>query len=495
MSKSIITLIDGETVSPACAGRIFSYAASLGAPAAREIYGSGSALNAWTDAILEHTVSAVFTMEGNASCAMVIGAVELLHALPEGEDGTVFLLVTDADLSALAVHLRKRGMEVIGMGNRENTRSLWVKACTAFESLELPAPAEPARPVSPNGGENGESPTQAEEKNSAEIPQAATNHRVRLALIRQIISGQIAENGGRVRSRDLFRVLSADPNYQLDQKKSRRNPLDYLRTQFDPWFNFEQGEKGTCWITERHAAGARAAEEIPAETADPVPDALPAEDRSPAPAEEAPHEPAPAFSLPVPLDAKDISSEILTNLGIPLIHADRAAELLSGCRNMRGVYNALRRAFGNEPGKTYYEILKAVPLTFPEREPAAKEEDDSARPLTREEIHELMGDRPIRKAEDSRAPAPAPEVENAPEDPADKEAEDNAGEDDTLRLSSGPVRHLLERGVTSDKAVRIVKIFYESQNQRIAYNELRKAFGNKGSQYLKMMKEYGGENG
>jgi len=489
MSKSIITLIDGETVSPTCAGRIFSYAASLGAPAAREIYGSGSALNAWTDAILEHTVSAVFTMEGNASCAMVIGAVELLHTLSPGGDGTVFLLVTDADLSALAVHLRKRGMEVIGMGSRERARPLWVKACTAFEPLELPA--EPARPdnlaASQNAVRTEDPPAQAEEKTGAEIPQAATNHRVRLALIRQIISAQITENGGRVRSRELFRVLSADPNYQLDQKKSRRNPLDYLRTQFDPWFVFETGEKGTCWISERHAAGARASEEVP--------NGAPAEIADAAPEEEVPHEPAPSFSLPVPLEAKDISSEILTNLGIPLIHADRAAEFLPGCRNMRGVYNALRRAFGNEPGKTYYEILKAVPIAFPAAEQSAKEEDDSARPLTREEIDELMGERRTVPTEIPSAPDPAPADNAAPEDPADEEAGDNGVEDDALRLSSGPVRHLLERGVTSDKAVRIVKIFTESPNQRIAYNELRKAFGNKGSQYLKIMKEYGWENG
>ena len=75
----------------------------------------------------------------------------------------------------------------------------------------------------------------------------------------------------------------------------------------------------------------------------------------------------------------------------------------------------------------------------------------------------------------------------------DAEEPGPAADDNALRLTSAPIRYLMEHGVTSDKAVRIVKIYTESSNQRIAYNELRKAFGNKGRQYLKMMKEFDGE--
>ena len=59
-----------------------------------------------------------------------------------------------------------------------------------------------------------------------------------------------------------------------------------------------------------------------------------------------------------------------------------------------------------------------------------------------------------------------------------------------LRLTGGPVRFLLEKGVTSDKAKQVVSIVEESPNMRVAYNELRKAFGNKGARYLNLMKEY-----
>ena len=503
MSKSITVLIDGETISPSFAAQIFTHASSLGSVAAREIYGSGTALAAWTEAILEHAVNASFTPEGNAVCALVIGAVEIAQSLQPAEgDGAVFLIAANADLSALAVYLRKKGFDVIGMGEGESVSPFRTRACTAFEPLAASRPAEESAPdPSPAqySGSEKEAPAPAE-KPAAEVPQAASTHRVRLSIIRQIISAQIAENGGRIRSRDLFKALAADPNYQVDQRKSRRNPLDYLKTQFDAWFVFEAGEKGTCWISAKRpsaqtapSAGSPSAEEKTAPSAEAAP--VPEPPAGPVPAvseEKAAPVPGPVF----PIESQDISSEVLTNLGIPLIHADRAAELIAGCVNMRGVYNAMRKAFGNDLGKKYHEILKTIPIVFPDPGPAEKEEDDSARPLTREEIGELTGASrsPAETAQPDASPSAeavsvpetAPELSETP-DPEEREEQ---GTDAALRLSSGPVRFLLERGVTSDNAVRIVKIYYDSPNQRIAYNELRKAFGNKGGQYLKMMKEY-----
>lgn len=499
MSKSVIVLIDGESVSPSFSAQIFNYAGSLGSVASREIYGPGASLGAWTEAILEYAVGTSFTLEGNAACAMVIGAVEIMHDAPAAEgDEPVFLLVTNTDLSSLAVHLRKKGICVIGMGERETVSPLWIRACTAFEPLAVPGAAEESAPVSAPSADTEAQPVQSGEQTAGSLPQAASSHRARLSIIRQIISGQIAASGGRVRSRDLFKVLSSDPNYQMDQRKSRRNPLDYLRTQFDPWFSFEPGEKGTCWISDKHSPHAAPdvseTEAAPPEEAEQASVSVP---DKPAPEGDR-EETAPAFSLPVPLESENVSSEALTTLGIPLIHADRAAELLAGCRNMRGVYNAMRRAFGNELGKKYYEILRSVPLVFPDREQERKTEDDSARPLTREEISELYGTTAAPAKETT--PEPSPEAAPAPEDPADTETPapltaELSTDDTALRLTSAPVRWLMEHGVTSDKAVRIVKIYTESANQRIAYNELRKAFGDKGRQYLKMMKEIDGTDG
>ena len=98
-------------------------------------------------------------------------------------------------------------------------------------------------------------------------------------------------------------------------------------------------------------------------------------------------------------------------------------------------------------------------------------------------------------------PADEPASDEVHTESAEPEAEDEVptaalasdaqtAETDGPRLTEGPVRYLLEKGVTSDKAVRIVSIFTGSQNQRVAYNELRKEFGGKGGQYLRLMKEY-----
>jgi len=125
--------------------------------------------------------------------------------------------------------------------------------------------------------------------------------------------------------------------------------------------------------------------------------------------------------------------------------------------------------------------------------------DKSDLPLTKEEILAMTAASAPASAEE---PAKASEAQREPEEPApapsDSEEEAvEAGdkpEDGGPHLTDGPIRFLLERGVTSDRAMKIVSIFNESPNQRVAYNELRKAFGNKGRQYLGMMKEYIGEH-
>ena len=52
----------------------------------------------------------------------------------------------------------------------------------------------------------------------------------------------------------------------------------------------------------------------------------------------------------------------LLDAGIPEAHAAQVAELLSRCRNLRDSYNQLRKAFGNETGKKYQDLIKAAKI-------------------------------------------------------------------------------------------------------------------------------------
>ena len=105
---------------------------------------------------------------------------------------------------------------------------------------------------------------------------------------------------------------------------------------------------------------------------------------------------------------------------------------------------------------------------------------------------------PQSKEGSSDQPESLPD-EAAPEIPVSDEAHDSdealaeAGPDEgeAPALPNDPVQYLVGKGVPDEAAARIAAIFTGSPNQRVAYNELRKEFGNKGGQYLRMMKEFG----
>ena len=587
-NRFVAVLIDGENIDPSFAEKIFSFAASLGTVTVREIYGSGIALNAWSDPILKHTIHTNFTLRPNrfknsSDIALVIGAMEILSSVrASGTDRetTVLIVSSDSDFSPLAVHLRAAGVDVVGMGEPKNTNPMWPKACTRYVELtgtqpsqapgaersrrasaeaesqpaqpakksepevkkapqeKKPVPAEPtdapAQPVrepkkaepaeqkkNPAPEQKGNEPAEQKKSEPAE-QKIAPSHRARMEIIRRFITEQINARDGRVKSGELFKSLASLPDYKYDQQRSKRNPMDYLEKQYGAWFAFEAGEKGSSWISLKPAEAAQngdkpasdasaptmEAENAPA-LAGPAAEANPAEGTGPSDAAEAPS-PEPSSSESAPESAEEPAGttleESLTAAGIPFRDAVRAVGILSRCRNLRDVYNRMRGAFGKEDGKTYYEIVKTMVRTsaysFPPREKEpARETDDSDRPLTKEEIAALTASEgtPEKPASDEPAAEAAPSSEEDAEQPSEarpeEEQEEEPASGGAIRLTDGPVRFLLEKGVTSDRAVRIVSIFENSPNQRVAYNELRKAFGNKGRQYLGMMKEYSGETG
>ncbi len=348
----------------------------------------------------------------------------------------IVLASSDSDFSPLAVHLRSENIDVIGMGEPGHINPMWPKACTDFIPLETnkpltrnresgasvpvsapaaipaagaaadmppasPVPAAPAadqlRPAPEIVPEPPMQPVQKEEtpaeekrktppkKKTAKTeekkkpeekkekkPAIAPTHRARIEIIRRFIIEQIEKHEGRVASRELFRSLAELPDYKYDQRRSRRNPLDYLKTQYSEWLQFEPGKEGIAWIRLKDAAESENAlkpvigiseEEIPSELTEGTDD-LP-DDESPEENDtETAIEPESA-SNPETTGASGEEPDPISRLaaaGIPAQHIDRVAEILSGCRNLRDSYNHLRKAFGNETGKTYQEIIKKVPF-------------------------------------------------------------------------------------------------------------------------------------
>ena len=304
---NVAVLIDAENVLPVYAHQIFECAAARGSVCAKEIYGSAPALTTWVEPVLEYAMHANLTIKASkwknsSDIALVIGAMDLLLA---GNVNTVILVSSDSDFSALSVRLRLAGLEVVGMGT-EKSNDLWRKACTEFVMLQTPASGKAAQPAQPtaerkpqSGSRSGSSrasnsrssernvqdaaskaqpaaavkpaavqnapapaPALQEEATVKAAPRkAAATHAARTEVIRDYIQSQLDENHGKMALSVLFQNLRSLPEYQVDQRGSKRKPLNYLMWLFGDRFSFEDAGSGGTWISEK----TRAAAEVNAE--------------------------------------------------------------------------------------------------------------------------------------------------------------------------------------------------------------------------------------
>lgn len=504
MPAKIAILIDAENVDPSFANQIFSYARSLGEVTIREIYGAGIALNEWADPILENTIQPNFTLRPNrfknsSDIALTIGAMELLSASRSVEDGkvdTVIIASSDSDFSPLAFHLRAAGIDVIGMGEPGRINPMWPKACTEFVTLSpgqplarqnreaapsaptietplapaievptvQPLPAEPQiesqaqkEPpkvkVEANPAPKVKESTDREKENVKVI---APSHPARVQIIRSFIAEQLAAHDGRIKSGELFKMLASVPDYKFDQQRSRRKPLDYLETQYKEWLLLEPGENGSYWVSARSATPPASSDEHPVSDEQATTDERPIADELLPTAEEV-LEPA-ASSLPdgprVALPSlPDDPRVALIEAGISIQDAGRVADILSESKNLFAAYNGLAKAFGRKIGGQYYKLIKERFEATPGPAPVQLEMTTEEQPM--DEV--------------------APQDEEQPQREATLE------------------QFLIGYGLSTDRAATVSSVVNDSENLRIAYNELRKTFGAlDGRAYLALVKEYKG---
>ena len=487
MPANIAIFIDAENVDPSYANQIFSYARSFGEVAIREIYGAGIALNEWADPILENTIHTNFTLRPNrfknsSDIALTIGAMEMLSASRTAESrkiDAVIIASSDSDFSPLAFHLRAAGIDVIGMGEPGRINPMWPKACTEFVALTPGRPltrqnrtsqpeasagvSSPSNDTSlpektPVIAETAESPAAGEEtqpraavknKKAEKAVAIAKSHSGRLEIIRSFITEQLASYGGKIKSSELFKLLSTLPDYKYDQQRSRRKPLDYLEKQYGEWFVLEPGEKGSYWISLRPAAA----------QASPASDEH-ALDQS---AENTPDE-------GLQLDAQRAA---LIDAGIPVQDTDRVAAILSESKNLFAAYNGLAKAFGRKQGKEFYRLIKEHFASAPSDEGLAAPAESA---FIQDETAAIK-----EETEEQREEA---------EEQLPKEYDE--GTEQSAEAPADPVGiFLVEKGLPAETADQIAAIVASTQNLRVAYNDLRKAFGAiQGREYLSLVKEF-----
>lgn len=337
----IAILIDAENVQPVFAEQIFAHAAKLGDIVFKELYGAAQALNSWVEPALRYAIHPNLTIrpskyKNSSDIALVIGAMDII-----GRCDTVIIASSDSDFSSLSVRLRSGGMEVIGMGT-EKANPLWKTACTSFVTLAVskpqpkPQPQQAAKPVQPKPQQPApvpapKPPETSEKPAEAPKPQskAEATHAGRAQVIRAFIKEQLAAANGKISSSQLFTALNTLTDYRVDQQRSHRKPIDYIRRQYGDSFKFEESDEGTFLVEAALAA------ETPAKAA------------SARSAEAAP-------------EAEPVSDEValLVQAGIEAEHAARIAEIFSTSKGMRAAYNRLRATFGQKDGSRYYQIVK-----------------------------------------------------------------------------------------------------------------------------------------
>lgn len=491
MPAKIAILIDAENVDPSFANQIFSYARSLGEVTIREIYGAGIALNEWADPILENTIQPNFTLRPNrfknsSDIALTIGAMSILHTSQTSEDkkiDAVIIASSDSDFSPLAFHLRAAGIDVIGMGEPGRINPMWPKACTEFVTLTPGQPLMRKRETAPSDTVATEaplvpvivdpSPQPTPAESSKETPKVkvetnpatkvkesadrekenvkviAPSHSARVQIIRDFITEQLAAHDGVMKSGELFKALASVPDYKFDQQRSRRKPLDYLEKQYSEWFVLTPGENGSYWISARQAASPAADEQFSALDRKPAVD-----EQSSALDEQLGVDVQPAAEEPAASSLPDDPRVALIESGIPIQDAGHVADILSESKNLFAAYNGLTKAFGRKIGSQYYKLIK--------------ERFEAPAPVPADPVQMEM----------SVIPSSTVETEQPAQD-----ASEQPQQETTLE------QFLIGHGV--EAAAQIASIVAGTSNLRIAYNELRKAFGaTDGRAYLALVKEY-----
>lgn len=138
--KRIALLIDAENTSYHYIEDVLKEINEYGTVTYKRMYGNftDDALKAWNDIAVKHSIVPIhqprYSSAKNASDIMlVIDAMDILYA---GKVEGFCIVSSDSDFTRLVNRLRESGMEVIGMGKGNASKTLKA-ACTTFKNLEI----------------------------------------------------------------------------------------------------------------------------------------------------------------------------------------------------------------------------------------------------------------------------------------------------------------------------------------------------------------------
>lgn len=140
VSRRLAVLIDGDNISSDHADQLFEQVTKLGIPRIRRVYGSSSSLAGWRTAAGRFWIGMHKVLPGKnaADMKLAIDAVDILHR--EKVEGYC-IVSSDRDFTELALHLRRDGAYVVGLG-KGSAAACYRDACDAFVALSSKATAK-----------------------------------------------------------------------------------------------------------------------------------------------------------------------------------------------------------------------------------------------------------------------------------------------------------------------------------------------------------------
>ena len=279
--RAVAVLIDGENIEAKYADQIFAKADSIGTVVAKHIYGAGFSLSEWSTQIYRYAIEMKLTMQpsrykNSSDLALVIGAMELLYRgtgkIHETPLDTFLIVSSDSDFSLLAHKLRAENITVVGLGGPDNVNPIWPSACSEFYMLEevngqtvdesvavnLSNHGSPSHGSSINSSQNHNSQNRSTPTytygdtrhttigNTARM--ISRTYEERVENIRAFIIKNLGENNGQIHSARLFKLLNDLPDYEFDQKRSKKDPDFYLRKEYGDCIRFVKHSDGSLWV-------------------------------------------------------------------------------------------------------------------------------------------------------------------------------------------------------------------------------------------------------
>ena len=145
MQRRVAVFVDGENIGSSHAAAIHEVAAARGDIHIARVYGNVQKLNGWQEAA---PFSIVHSGSGKNATDIHL-ALDALELALDGRLDTFVVASSDRDFSHLAVKLRERGLEVVGVGEAKSPAHFAGK-CSEFRILGQTVAPVPLGPASPS---------------------------------------------------------------------------------------------------------------------------------------------------------------------------------------------------------------------------------------------------------------------------------------------------------------------------------------------------------